>query len=258
MMESKPRLLQCILTPTTDRWRSGFESQIFTILAGPQRQKFTAHASFLSQSPVLDRMCHGQFEESRTFTIFLPDDNPDVIRAVIQYLYSRDIQKFGSVNPSGCTITALFDLAELYGVAEKYQLKGLKTVIIEKLRVIIDVTKRPIPFLAVAKDIYNCIPNSDEDFRSFFRIAYTSLSLPKDMSEVLRQQFDDHLADGGTMVVDMVTALCRIYDMRITGMKNSTNATIALLKKENQQLSFERAGFKRDYEHLFKRLSMPL
>ncbi len=130
-------------------------------------------------------------------------------------------------------------------------------MIINKLEVIIDVAKRPTEYLDVAKDIYNCIPESDEDFRSFFRVAYAQLMLPKDMPEVLRQQFDDHLADGGTMAVDMVTALCREYDMRITEMKNSTNATIALLKKENQQLAIERADYKR-YEHLLKRLSIPL
>lgn len=257
-MESKPRPLQFILTPTTDRWRSGFQSQIFTILAGPQRQKFTAHASFLSQSPVLDRMCHGQFEESRTFTICLPDDRPDVIRAVIQYLYSRDIQKFGSVNPSGCTITALFDLAELYGVAEKYQLKGLKTVIIEKLETIIDVAKRPIEFLDVTKEIYDCIPDSDEDFRSFFRDAYTELLLPKDMPQVLRQQFDDHLAGGDIMAVDMVTALCTRYDERIAEMKDRTKARIALLKEENEELSDEKARYKRQYERLVKSFNTPL
>ncbi|KAL8646349.1 MAG: hypothetical protein Q9226_006897 [Calogaya cf. arnoldii] len=207
------------------------------------------------QSPVLDRMCHGHFEESRTFTICLPDDNPDAIRAVIHYLYSGDTQKFGSVDPPGSTITALFDLAELYGVAEKYQLQGLKTLIIKKLESILDVAQQPIEFIVAAKEIYNCIPDSDKDFRDFFKQASAKLLLPRVMPKVLRQQFDDHMAEGGTMAIDMVAALCSKYDAQISRMRRTAETSynkIEQLTIENGELSRAKERYKEDNERLEK------
>ncbi|KAL8999020.1 MAG: hypothetical protein Q9169_002018 [Polycauliona sp. 2 TL-2023] len=218
----------------------GFQSQIFTILVGTQQQKFTAHASFLSQSPVLERMCHGHFQESRTFVIRLPDDDSKVIRAVIQYLYTGDFQDFGTVDLSGDTLTALFSLAELYG-----------------LRAIIDVAKRPIEFIAAAKEIYGYIPYSDIEFRCFFKDACAGLLLPKDMPQVLREQYDDQISEGGDMALDMVAALCRKYNAEITKVKargDIRSARITHLVEENQELCNEKERYKEELEQLQKAL----
>ncbi|KAL8880694.1 MAG: hypothetical protein Q9192_007965, partial [Flavoplaca navasiana] len=214
----------------------GFQSQIFTILAGRQRHKFTAHASFLSQSPVLDRMCHGPFEESLIFTIHLPDENPDTLQA-----------KFGSVNETGCTIRALLKLAELYGVAEKYQLQGLKALVIKKLEGSIDVDARPFEFLMAARKIYNCIPDSDKEF---FKKASTKLPPPKLMPQVLRHQYNDQLEEGGVMAVDMVAALCVEYTARIDQMKLKANDDIVRMRTENRELAKDKARYKKYYEQL--------
>ncbi|KAL8851210.1 MAG: hypothetical protein Q9221_003841 [Calogaya cf. arnoldii] len=188
----------------------GFQSQIFTILAGSQRQKFTAHASFLSQSPVLD---------------------------------------------PGHTINALFDLAELYGVAEKYQLQGLKNLIIKKLESIVDVAQRPIEFIAAAKEICNCIPDSDRDFRDFFRQGSAKMVLPPVMPKVLRRQFYGHLAEGGTMAIDMVVALCAKYEAQISKMKltaKTSHNKIIQLTAETGELSRDKQRYKEHYERLTK------
>ncbi|KAL8855319.1 MAG: hypothetical protein Q9178_008033 [Gyalolechia marmorata] len=238
----------------------GFQSQIFTILVGLQEQKYTAHASFLSRSPVLDRMCHGEFEESRTFTLRLPDDKPNLIKAMIQYLYSGDFQDSGSVETPRKTS---HNLAEMYGVAEKYQLKGLKTLIIKKLGVVVNAVKRPIEFMSTAKKIYDCIPDSDEDFRDFFRNFAIKSLRPTDMSGAIRQEFDDHVADGGTMAVDMVAAILSDYNLQIRSSSLASNdfqATIARLKSEkvemiedNERLEEENEQLKEDNERLKER-----
>ncbi|KAL8673214.1 MAG: hypothetical protein Q9168_002366 [Polycauliona sp. 1 TL-2023] len=226
----------------------GFSSQIFTILAGEQQQKFTAHASFLSQSPVLERMCHGHFQESRTFIISLPDDKPGVIRALIQYFYTGDIQKFGSVDPAGCTTTALRSLAELYGAAEKYQMRELKTLIIIILQGLIDLVNRPIEFVDAAKEIYDYISDSDKGFRNFFINGCVKLPLPKAMNTMLRQKFDDHLAEGGEMALDMVIALCTNYELRIEAMNATEQVSLARFRKEKREISDERATYKKACE----------
>ncbi|KAL8923441.1 MAG: hypothetical protein Q9172_003138 [Xanthocarpia lactea] len=233
----------------------GFQSQIFTILVGLEEQSFTAHASFLSQSPVFDRMCHGQFEESRTFTIRLPDDKPNLIKAMIQYLYTGDFQDSGSVE-SRCKTS--HNLAEMYGVAEKYQLKDLKTLIIKKLGGVVDVVQRPNEFMSTAKKIYDCIPNSDKDFRDFFRNSAIKSLRPTSMSRAIRQEFDEHVADGGIMAVDIVNAICSQYNAEIklweTSNKTSQDLVI-LLSKENKELKEAKRCYKEDYERLKKSLN---
>ncbi len=202
-------------------------------------------------------MCHGQFEESRTFTIRLPDDKPDVIKAVIQYLYSGDFRDPSSAEP--CRKTA-YDLAEIYGSAGKYQLQGLQTLIIKKLGGVIDVVKRPIEFMSTAKVVYDCIPDSDMEFRAFFKNSATKSLLPSIMAKAIRQEFDAHLADGGTMAVDMVTAIFSDYDLQIhdsliTSLGFQTK--IAGLEEENLLLKEGKARYKEDYTQLKKSMRNP-
>ncbi|KAL8910404.1 MAG: hypothetical protein Q9171_004313 [Xanthocarpia ochracea] len=229
---------------------NGFQSQIFTILVGLQEQKYTAHASFLSRSPVLDRMCHGEFEESRTFTIRLPDDKPKVIKAMIQYLYSGDFRDPSSAEPYRKTA---YDLAEIYGSAEKYQLQGLKALIIKKLGSVVDVVKRPIEFMSTAKVIYDCIPNSDMDFRAFFKNSASKSLLPTIKAKAIRQEFDAQLADGGTMAVDMVAAILSDYNVQIRSSyfaSSGFQTTIARLQSDNEQLKKDNEQLKKDNEEL--------
>lgn len=75
----------------------GFDSPVFTIIVGPEKTRFNAHTAYLSQSPVLDRMCNGNFKESHDFHINLPFDDPPVIHAMLQYLYSGKFLDFGTV-----------------------------------------------------------------------------------------------------------------------------------------------------------------
>ncbi|KAL8676404.1 MAG: hypothetical protein Q9186_007068 [Xanthomendoza sp. 1 TL-2023] len=187
----------------------GFASQIFTILVGPQEQKFTAHASFLSQSPVFDRMCHGRFEESRTFTIRLPEDDPKVIKAMIQYLYTGDFTNYELIDVAvGVTSAhAGFQLVDLYKVAEKYQLQQLKTLLLEKLGDIIDSARRPKHFLLIAKQMYTDLPDTDWACRAFIIIAAKWLPSPKLMSKEFRKSLDECISSGGSLAQDLFEAM---------------------------------------------------
>ena len=202
-------------------------------------------------------MCHGQFEESRTFTIRLPDDKPDVIKAVMQYLYSGDFRDPSSAEPYGKTA---YELAEIYCSAEKYQLQGLRALIIMKLGGVIDVIKRPIEFMSTAKVVYDCIPDSDMDFRAFFKNSATKSLLPTVTSKEIRQEFDAHLADGGTMAVDMVAAIFSDYDLQIHNSFVTSlgfQTTIARQETEILQLKEGKARYKEDYTQLKKSLRIP-
>lgn len=151
---------------------SGFDSQIFTLIVGPEDEEktFTAHASYLSQSPVFDRMCNGHFEEAHTFKIRLPEDTPKVIEALIEYLYSGNCRNYGTMLSGEDAKTATHQLAELYCVAEKNGLGDLKILVMNRLAAVTDVKNKAAEFLSVASIIYARTSESDEVYRTFSKI----------------------------------------------------------------------------------------
>ncbi|KAL8712376.1 MAG: hypothetical protein Q9225_006953, partial [Loekoesia sp. 1 TL-2023] len=188
----------------------GFVSTVFTVIAGAEKQRFTAHAAYLSQSPVLERMCYGRFKESQESRIELPDDDPVVIKAIIQYLYSGDFLDFGTIESGGGSAGAADQLSDIYITAEKYQLLDLKSLVIEKLRTVTDVEERPVEFLTTAQKIYADIPEERPDvYRDFFIEMATDIPRPKIMSKPLHQAWLETLSYGGILAVDLATSMAR-------------------------------------------------
>ncbi|KAL8646350.1 MAG: hypothetical protein Q9226_006898, partial [Calogaya cf. arnoldii] len=99
---------------------------MFTLIVGPAGNSFTAHAAYLSQSPVFEKMCNGEFKKGQTSEIELPEDDPEVISALIQYLYSGNFVGFGSLGTGQGPKDVGSQLAALYVTADKYQLQKLK------------------------------------------------------------------------------------------------------------------------------------
>lgn len=185
---------------------------MFTLTVGPEAKSFTAHAAFLSQSPVFEKMCSGQFQESHTCEIKLPEDNPELIRAFIQYLYTGNFLDFGSLESGHCPKDAASQLAGLYMTAEKYQIQKLKRLILCKLNSVLDPKECPLDFLCIAELMYENIPDSDRAWRTFFKKWAAHLRKPTLMSESVRTVFDNYLHQGGAQAVDMMEAVCTHYE----------------------------------------------
>lgn len=185
---------------------SGFDSQIFTLIVGPEDEEktFTAHASYLSQSPVFDRMCNGHFEEAHTFKIRLPEDTPKVIEALIEYLYSGNCRNYGTTLSGEDTKTATHQLAELYCVAEKYGLGDLKIWIVNRLAAVTDVKNKAAEFLSVASIICARTSESDEVYRTFFKDQAVKLEMPASMSASDRRSLNECISAGSTLAIDIV------------------------------------------------------
>lgn len=176
-------------------------------------------------------MCHANFSESQTSQIALPEDDPKVIRAIIHYLYAGDIWSLETTE--SCTdleenadedveagsgwaaVTGV--LADVYVTAEKYQLHDLKVLVIEKLRMAMDANARPINFLRTAQRIYAGILASDDVYRDFFREEAAALDKPNNMDEGPRRVFDECIAGGGILALDIVAALCSYYNSELSG-----------------------------------------
>ncbi|KAL9583195.1 MAG: hypothetical protein Q9212_002845 [Teloschistes hypoglaucus] len=199
---------------------AGFDSQIFTITVGPEGKALTAHAAYLSQSPVFERMCNSPFRESGTSTINLPEDEVKVIQAIIQYLYAGDFWGFGSaatlkategigkdvtVRASSCEkLAAAEDLATMYITADKYQIQDLNSLAITKLAAVIKCKERPVEFLKIALRIYDSVPDSDQAYRSFFKSSFGTTSNIEPKSKELRSLIKDCIYGGGMLALDIV------------------------------------------------------
>ncbi|KAL8953811.1 MAG: hypothetical protein Q9222_000320 [Ikaeria aurantiellina] len=214
----------------------GFESRIFTLIVGSEEKAFTAHASYLSQWPVFDRICNGNFQESNTGRINLPDEDPHVVRALLQYLYTGNFLGYGTSESAGSHDTAASQLIDLYVTAEKYQLEYLKRLFLDKFKRCIDPYKRPVDFLHIAKVIYDKVPETDGPWRNFFLGQFQLLPKPCSMSTSLKEEFDDCLSGGGNLAVDLMAAVCLHYENQL---KNIVQVSCSGRRKKVKWASLE-------------------
>ncbi|KAK7740419.1 hypothetical protein SLS62_011136 [Diatrype stigma] len=65
-------------------------SPIVTLTVGQEGRLFAAHEEVLCQSPFFEQACRDQYLEAQSKRISLPDQEPEVFSAVLEYLYKGD------------------------------------------------------------------------------------------------------------------------------------------------------------------------
>jgi hypothetical protein len=65
-------------------------SAIITICVGPEQRLFAAHEDVLCTAPFFAACCRGQFLESHSKRISLPDEQPEILSCVLEYMYKGD------------------------------------------------------------------------------------------------------------------------------------------------------------------------
>jgi len=70
--------------------RSIAPSPIITLTVGREGRLFAAHEDVLRQAPFFERILSGQYLDARNPRITLPDEEPEVFSAVLEYLYKGD------------------------------------------------------------------------------------------------------------------------------------------------------------------------
>ncbi|KAK2061974.1 hypothetical protein LY76DRAFT_506805 [Colletotrichum caudatum] len=65
-------------------------SPIVTLTVGREGRLFAAHEDVLFQSSFFEAACRGQFFESQSKRIALPDEEPEIFSSVLEYLYKGD------------------------------------------------------------------------------------------------------------------------------------------------------------------------
>lgn len=69
---------------------STLTSPIVTLCIGPEQRLFAGHEDILCRSPFFEAACKGQFYEGSSRRINLPEECPEVLSAVLEYLYKGD------------------------------------------------------------------------------------------------------------------------------------------------------------------------
>lgn len=71
---------------------SNLTSPIITICVGPEQRLFAGHEDVLCRSPFFQAACKGQFFESQSKRVNLPEESAEVLSSVLEYLYKGDYQ----------------------------------------------------------------------------------------------------------------------------------------------------------------------
>jgi hypothetical protein len=127
------------------------------------QEPFFAHESVFSKSPVFDVLCKSQFCEGVSKLIDLPEDDPNMLNLLLEFLYT------GSFDEPKDIEGVLVAFQELYVLADKYQLFGLKTSVVRM------VTKHmkdiggisSCQFFETMHKIYSRVLNSDVPIRAY-------------------------------------------------------------------------------------------
>ena len=65
-------------------------SPIITLCVGSEQRLFAGHEDVLCRSSFFEAACRGQFYDNQARRINLPNESPEVLSAVLEYLYKGD------------------------------------------------------------------------------------------------------------------------------------------------------------------------
>jgi len=77
-------------SPAASSGKNLAPSPIVTLTVGREGRLFAAHEDILRQSPFFEAACRGQYLDAQSKRISLPDEEPEVFSAVLEYLYKGD------------------------------------------------------------------------------------------------------------------------------------------------------------------------
>jgi hypothetical protein len=159
-------------------------------VVGHEARLFACHESVLSKSPFFAAICRGQFLESSTKRVNLPEEVPEVFSSVLEYLYKGDYyprllhnkrkstweleDTAESNNAKGVESTVyhpgagqpLLKDTLVYCTAERYGLEELKRLALRKQGLQSGIQCSTI--LSSARYAYTHTPDSDSKLRAHY------------------------------------------------------------------------------------------
>ncbi|KAI9677837.1 MAG: hypothetical protein M1829_002334 [Trizodia sp. TS-e1964] len=226
---SKRRALEQAQKPESPPLGSILTSCIITLVVGPEQRLFAAHEDVLCISPFFAAACRGQFMESHSKRISLPDEAPEIFSSVLEYLYKGDYyprlnfnkrrnaweledtdgqrvpQAEATVYHHGLNGSVLKDTV-IYCTAEKYGLEELKRLALRKQGLQSGIQCSTI--LTSARYAYANTPDSDSKLRAHYLALIIRSRSTFKRSGTMQMEMEN----GGRLFFDLFVALCNHAD----------------------------------------------
>lgn len=172
-------------------------------------------------------MTSSSFLEGVTKEIALPEDDADSFGRIIEHLYGNNDAALDVDDSDEAE-----KLANLYGLAEKYQLPGLKDLVIQKLKQLDLLKENRMTFFNIAHQICQVTGESDEIFGAYF--AHQAVIHMASMSKTESEELSEIVYSGGhfaRMICQLQAATHRKSQLGWLIDKGSLNQTVADLEK---------------------------
>lgn len=219
-------------------------SKTYELIVGPERKLFYTHEAVLSQSPVFEQICDELYEESEELQIELLDDDPTVFGFMLEYMY-LGVFHVGETPKRDIEVALL---ADLYILAEKYQLEGLKKLLMVPLDAIVDDdtdAERIKSFFDAARKIYENTTDLEVVFPKFFRQRVGQLLCCTKLVPYIEADINRCIGDGGRLAQDTFHGYCAFclesyYEDKTVHDKEKKEAKVARTELEKNLQSTKR------------------
>ena len=174
------------------------------------------------------------FSEGIKKEIALPEDDSDSFGRMIEHLYGNND---AALNVDLLDSDGAEKLADVYGLAEKYQLPGLKNLIIQELKQLDLLKENRVVFFHIAHKICQFTRESDEIFVPYF--AHQAAIHLASMSKTESQELSEIVYSGG----HFAKAICQLQAATYRKSQLDWIADKASLKQRSDAAENE-IGFK--------------
>ncbi|KAJ3948619.1 uncharacterized protein N0V96_002878 [Colletotrichum fioriniae] len=220
----------------TKTGKSVAPSPIVTLTVGREGRLFAAHEDVLFQSPFFEAACRGQFFESQSKRISLPDEEPEIFSSVLEYLYKGGRAAAVPSTPTSTTTGTTASEATIfvsscgqhilrdtviYCAAERYGLEELKRLALRKqgLQSGIDIGT----ILRSAQYAYAHTPDSDSRLRAHYLALIIRCRKTFKRSGTMQAEME---RGGSKLFFDLFVAMCNHLDDVIDHSNARTPKTV--------------------------------
>ncbi|MCJ1480582.1 hypothetical protein MMC06_000737 [Schaereria dolodes] len=213
---------------------STLTSPIVTLIVGRDQRLFAAHEDVLSISPFFTAALKGQFFESSSKRVELPDEEPEILSSVLEYLYkgdyyprllhnkrrnsweledAKDPQNLGGRGSVESTIYhsevggVLLKDTVIYCTAEKYGLDELKRLALRKQGLQSGIQVDVI--LRSARFAYDNTPDTDSRLRAHYLALIIRSRKTFKRSGTMQMEME---IGGSKLFFDLFVAMCNHVD----------------------------------------------
>ena len=163
---------------------------------------FSIHRKILASSPVFAAMCSSRWREGSNGSIDLPDDDPDAIGRMIEYLYGQKDEAF-TLKMAGRDQAD--KLMQLYVLGDKYGLGSFQGMALDRLGSLKCMCQDYETFFNVMSNHFADVPSTDVLFHLFFRTR--GVSHIRCMSKERLQQLASKMESGGPFATKVFSML---------------------------------------------------